>query len=115
MEQLDEFDEPISQDSSFCHQITKETYEKQRTENTKEELESLTQKMDDDKCRKTLYSVIRKKKIDNLKGLDRLRVTIASAFKKNYHEKLFPDEECQKEVETLKHQMTRVFEYAQGL
>ena len=63
MEELEEFDEPRSQHSHYCQRISNQTFEKQRIEHTKEELNNLKKRMDGDTYRKQLYHVIRKKKL----------------------------------------------------
>lgn len=61
------------------------------------------------------YKIIRRKKADNLKLLQFVKVKVMNKLQDDYLLKYFPEQQCQEELESLKREMASAYDYAQGL
>ena len=110
---LEEFDQPAPCTVGFCQQIPLEEYDQRSAQTTKAALHGLLDHLDSNP--KEFYKILRRKKADNLKLLQFVKVKVMNKLQDDYLEKYFPEEQCQRELESLKKEMASAYDYAQGL
>ena len=109
---IEEFDQPSPVTVNYCHQIRSEDFDLHSAQTTNDALRELMEHLEEQP--EKYYQIIRKKKADNLKMFQFLKVRVLNKFKDQYLEKHFPDDQCRKELDKLKKDMASAFDYAQG-
>lgn len=112
-ETLEEFDQPSPCTVGFCQQIPLEEYDQRSAQTTQAALHGLIDHLDSNP--QEFYKILRRKKADNLKLLQFVKVKVMNKLQDDYLEKYFPEEQCQRELESLKREMASAYDYAQGL
>ena len=112
-ELLEEFDQPSPLPVSFCQQIPSEEFDKRSAQNTRDALHDLINHFEAKP--EEFYKIVRRKKADNLKLFQYLKVKVLNKLQDDYLEKYFPENQCREELENLMHDMESAFNYAQGL
>ena len=110
---LEEFDQPSPYTVGFCQQIPLEEYDQRSAQTTQAALHGLIDHLDSNP--QEFYKILRRKKADNLKLLQFVKVKVMNKLQDDYLEKYFPEEQCQRELESLKREMASAYDYAQGL
>ncbi len=110
---LEEFDQPSPSPAGFCQQIPIEDYDQRSAETTQAALHGLMDHLEANP--EEFYRIIRRKKADNLKLMQFVKVKFMNKLQDDYLEKYFPEEQCQRDLETLKRGMASAYDYAQGL
>ena len=110
---LEEFDQPSPLPVSFCQQIPSEEFDQRSAQNTKDALQALIDHIEGKP--EELYKIIRRKKADNLKLFQFLKVKVLNKLQDDYLEKYFPEDQCKEELQNLTREMESAFNYAQGL
>lgn len=110
---LEEFDQPSPSTVGFCQQIPIEEYDQRSAHTTQAALHELLDHLDSNP--EEFYKILRRKKADNLKLLQFVKVKVMNKLQDDYLEKYFPEEQCQRELESLKKEMASAYDYAQGL
>jgi len=110
---LEEFDQPSPCTVGFCQQIPLEEYDQRSAQTTQAALHGLLDHLDSNP--EEFYKILRRKKADNLKLLQFVKVKVMNHLQDDYLEKYFPEEQCQRELESLKREMASAYDYAQGL
>ena len=112
-ETLKEFDQPSPLPFSYCQQIPSEEFDRRSAHTTKDALQTLINHLEANP--EEFYKILRRKKADNLKFLQFVKVKALSKFQEGYLEKCFPDVQCREDLENLTREMASAFNYAQGL
>ena len=110
---LEEFDQPSPCTVGFCQQIPLEDYDQRSAHTTQAALHELLDHLDSNP--EEFYKILRRKKADNLKLLQFVKVKVMNTLQDDYLKKYFPEEQCQRELESLKREMASAYDYAQGL
>ncbi|CAH3016806.1 unnamed protein product [Porites evermanni] len=110
-ELLEEFDQPSPLPVSFCQQIPSEEFDKRSAQNTRDALHDLINHIEAKP--EEFYKIVRRKKADNLKLFQYLKVKVLNKLQDDYLEKYFPENQCREELENLMHDMESAFNYAQ--
>lgn len=110
---LGEFDQPSPSPVGFCEQIPLEEYDQRSAQTTQTALHGLMHHLDANP--EEYYKIIRRKKADNLKLLQFVKVKVMNKLQDDYLLKYFPEQQCQEELESLKREMASAYDYAQGL
>ena len=110
---LEEFDQPSPCTVGFCQQIPLDEYDQRSAETTQEALHGLLDHLDSNP--EEFYKILRRKKADNLKLFQFVKVKVMNKLQDDYLEKYFPEEHCKRELESLKREMASAYDYAQGL
>ena len=109
---LEEFDQPSPLPVVFCQKIPLEEYDQHSAKTTRAALQELMNHLDSNPDE--YYKIVRRKKADNLKLLQFMKVKVMNKLQDGYLEKYFPPEQCQEDLENLKHEMASAYDYAQG-
>ena len=109
---LEEFDQPSPLPVGFCQQIPLEEYDQHSANTTQAALHELMNHLDSNPDE--YYKIVRRKKADNLKLLQFMKVKMMNKLQDGYLEKYFPAEKCQEDLENLKREMASAYDYAQG-
>ena len=109
---LEEFDQPSPLPVAFCQKIPFEEYDQHSAKTTRAALQELMNHLDSNPDE--YYKIVRRKKADNLKLLQFMKVKVMNKLQDGYLEKYFPPEQCQEDLENLKHEMASAYDYAQG-
>jgi len=110
---LKEFDQPSPLPFSYCQQIPSEEFDHRSAHTTKDALQTLINHLEANP--EEFYKILRRKKADNLKFLQFVKVKALSKFQEGYLEKCFPDDQCREDLGNLTREMASAFNYAQGL
>lgn len=108
---IDEFDQPSPATVSFCHKISSEDFDLHSAQTTKDALHELMNHLE--QRPDEFYQILRRRKAENLKMFQFLKVKVLNKFKDQYLEKYFPDDLCKEELDKMKKEMASAFDYAQ--